>query len=170
MKIALRSMANGKLVCAEDNGKQPLIANRDNPGAWETFEVIVLEGDGPTPPGPNPQPPSDGPWLGIPPAESAEYVQAVKSHLQAQGVDLIGPCGAFAITQNVAWGLKDKGYGLLSKPAGNNCKGYATDIVMQNTGTGEIIDILGDGGNNNTPIWVQSDTVDPGRWRPPVQP
>lgn len=42
-KIALRSMANNKLVCAENGGSQPLIANRDSVGAWEEFEVIVIE-------------------------------------------------------------------------------------------------------------------------------
>lgn len=43
MKIALRSMANGRLVCAENAGKQPLIANRDAVGEWETFEVVPLD-------------------------------------------------------------------------------------------------------------------------------
>lgn len=41
-KIALRSLANGKLVCAENGGNDPLIANRDYPGLWETFEVVEL--------------------------------------------------------------------------------------------------------------------------------
>lgn len=41
-KIALRSMSNGKLVCAEGDGSQPLIANRDSVGEWETFEVVKV--------------------------------------------------------------------------------------------------------------------------------
>lgn len=41
--IALRARANGKLVCAENDGSQPLIANRDAVGEWETFDVIVVE-------------------------------------------------------------------------------------------------------------------------------
>lgn len=41
--IALRSRANGKLVCAENAGSQPLIANRDHPGPWEQFEVLPIE-------------------------------------------------------------------------------------------------------------------------------
>ena len=41
--IALRARANGKLVCAEGDGSQPLIANRDAVGEWETFEVIAIE-------------------------------------------------------------------------------------------------------------------------------
>lgn len=40
--IALRSMANGKFVCAENDGDSPLIANRDWAREWETFEVIHL--------------------------------------------------------------------------------------------------------------------------------
>lgn len=42
-RIALRAVANGRLVCAEDAGRQSLIANRDLVGPWETFEVIALE-------------------------------------------------------------------------------------------------------------------------------
>lgn len=37
-KIALRA-ANSRYVCNESNGGQPLIANRDAIGPWETFEV-----------------------------------------------------------------------------------------------------------------------------------
>jgi hypothetical protein len=42
-KIALRSLANGKYVCAEGGGSQPLQANRNAVGPWEEFEVIVIE-------------------------------------------------------------------------------------------------------------------------------
>lgn len=42
----LRSRANGKVVCAENGGSSPLVADRDNcGGAWETF-VIVNNSDG----------------------------------------------------------------------------------------------------------------------------
>ena len=41
-RIALRSLSNGRLVCAESNGDAPLIANRDQVGPWETFEVIEV--------------------------------------------------------------------------------------------------------------------------------
>lgn len=41
--IALRSRANNRLVCAEAQGYQALIANRDSIGAWEMFDVIVVE-------------------------------------------------------------------------------------------------------------------------------
>lgn len=158
MKIALRSMANGKLVCAEDGGAQPLIANREGIGTWETFELILLEGsvDPPPPSGPIPE-------------MSAAYVAAVKAQLEREGLSLSGPCGAFRITKRVAWGLRDGGAGLLSKTSGNNCDGYATDIIVYRDG--RAFDILGDGGNANVPNWLPTDVDDPaGRWRAPVQP
>ncbi len=36
-RVALRSLANGKYVCAENAGGSPLIANRDKVGPWELF-------------------------------------------------------------------------------------------------------------------------------------
>jgi hypothetical protein len=62
-RIALRSLANGKIVCAEAGGDQPLIANRDNVGPWETFELIELdEGNGyPAPAPPTHEPPQPAP-------------------------------------------------------------------------------------------------------------
>ncbi len=180
MKIALRSMANGRIVCAEDSGKQPLVANRDGVGLWETFEVIVVEADpappnpGPGPdPGPGPTPPQPGIPAAIQPVErSAAYIGRVKDWLLSRGHNLSGPCGAFDIVSNAAWYLRPSNptVGLLDKPAGNNCRGYATDIIMFSDMNGDIIDCLGDGGGQNVPQWGVSDTVDPGRWRPPVQP
>jgi hypothetical protein len=61
-RIALRALANGRLVCADLNlgGEFPLAANRDAIGPWETFEVIELdEGNGSVvvePPRPIPEP------------------------------------------------------------------------------------------------------------------
>jgi hypothetical protein len=42
MLIALKSMANGKFVCAENKGADPLIANRDAVGDWESFDLVDL--------------------------------------------------------------------------------------------------------------------------------
>lgn len=123
----------------------------------------------PTPaPAPEPPPSAAQPV----PSTSASYVAAIKAMLEGQGVSLSGPCGAFEITKRVAWGLRGRGWGLLDKPGGNNCNGYATDIVMQNDGSGAIVDILGDGGNGNFPNWGVSapGEVDPARWRAPVEP
>lgn len=41
-------MANGKFVCAEGEGNQPLIANREVPRRWETFEEMRLVNGVPT--------------------------------------------------------------------------------------------------------------------------
>src|SRR5919197_5628474 len=66
-RIALRSMANGKLVTAENAGNEPLIANRDAIGPWETFEEIVVDSGAPEP-APEPSPPQPVPlgakWRG----------------------------------------------------------------------------------------------------------
>ena len=43
--IALRSNANGKFVCAENGGKNSLIANRNAISTWETFDLIILNED-----------------------------------------------------------------------------------------------------------------------------
>lgn len=40
--IALKSMANNQYVCADNFGEQPLTANRQNIGGWETFELFDL--------------------------------------------------------------------------------------------------------------------------------
>ena len=42
VKAALRAMANGRLVCADNAGALPLVANRDRAGTWETFEIRVV--------------------------------------------------------------------------------------------------------------------------------
>lgn len=137
------------------------------PGPWELFDFPGLGASVPVPPGPIP-PPAEGPWLGIPPQQTAEYVAQVKAALLAQGHNLSGPCGAFDITANVAWGLRGQGAGVLAKPGGNNCGGYATDIVCW---PDHAIDILGDGGGANTPLWAPTGVDDlAARWRAPIHP
>lgn len=99
----------------------------------------------------------------------ADVVAAVKAQLQAQGMNLSGPCGAFAITKRVAWQLRAEGAGLLSKPGGNNCEGYSVDYIVYPTG--RAADILGDAGGANTPAWSEEqDSELIGRWRPAVDP
>ena len=97
-----------------------------------------------------------------------DLVERIKAQLEAQGVDLQGPCGGFQITSRVAWTLRGERAGLLDKPAGNNCAGYAVDIICYPTG--EIIDCLGDAGGDNRPLWNDAGTVDPQRWREPFPP
>jgi len=162
MKIALRDH-RGKYGGTWDG--PGLVFDRDRVGIGETFDVIPLDDgslSGPTPSPPAPEPP------GPTPAMNAAYVAAVKAQLEAQGVNLLGPCGAFAITKRVAWGLRARGAGLLSKPGGNNCDGFATDIVAWSD---RAYDILSDGGNGNGPTWNETDVDDlAARWRPAVQP
>jgi len=110
--------------------------------------------------------------------DHSDLVAQIKAKLQASGVSLDGPCGAFAITKRVAWALRGQGAGLLDKPGGNQCEGFATDIVMFPDGS--LVDILGDGGGANTPMWNVTGeirptsqfrpAVDPGDEVPPVKP
>jgi hypothetical protein len=97
-----------------------------------------------------------------------DIVQQVKAELEAKGVSLSGPCGAFAITKRVAWRLRAEGAGLLDKPGGNNCEGFATDIVCYPSG--QIVDVLSDGGGINGPTWQEKGTEDASRYRPAVDP
>ncbi len=88
-------------------------------------------------------------------------VIAAKDYLVSQGVNLSGACGAFAIVQEVASRLNDGG-GYLSKPSGNNCNGYATDIIAYPNG--EHYDILGDGGGANNPQWNYAGLINSSRY------
>lgn len=101
---------------------------------------------------------------------SLQIVESVKARLLASGHDLSGPCGAFNITKHVAWELRATGAGLLSKPAGNNCDGYAVDIIAYSDG--RIRDILGDGGGANNPQWPEDglEVVSADRYRPAIDP
>lgn len=98
----------------------------------------------------------------------ADVVQTVKTTLTNQHVDLSGSCGAFDITKHVAWLLKGEGAGLLVKTSGNNCEGYATDIIAYPDG--RIFDILIDGGASNGPSWNPDGTVDPSRYHVAIDP
>jgi hypothetical protein len=166
MKVRFKT-AHGYLSFQPDGR----VEYRDKAGSWEEFDVEGwLE---PVQPAPQPGQPSPGqpPALAGPtPEMSAAYVAAVKAQLEREGVNLVGPCGAFAIVKRVAWGLRGAGIGLLSKPGGNNCDGYSVDYLVRSNGDG--VDILSDAGGTNGPQW----DVKPGefagedRWRPPVQP
>ncbi len=65
MKVAFRDH-RGKYVTTWDEfqGEHPLLANRDAIGAGETFELVMLDGPIPTPPGPTPIPPTPVPPSG----------------------------------------------------------------------------------------------------------
>jgi hypothetical protein len=99
--------------------------------------------------------------------DHTDVVARIKSALEAKGVSLTGPDGAFEITGRVAWELRGEGAGLLDKPGGNQSHGFATDIICYPDG--QLWDILGDGGGANNPQWNESDKVDPSRYRPAKQ-
>jgi hypothetical protein len=116
-------------------------------------------------------------------AGHADVVARIKAELQGRGVSLVGPCGAFQITKRVAWELRGEGAGLLSKPQGNNCEGFATDIIAFQDG--RIFDILANAGGDedasgnpipgtgNVPVWNEpsdGQRVDPARWRAAIDP
>ena len=108
--------------------------------------------------------------IAAPALAQPEVVAAVKRDLEARHVSLTGSCGAFEITKRVAWILRTQGYGLLSKPGGNNCQGYAVDYLTRMDGSG--IDLLGDSGGENIPAFSESEPPGAltGRWREPFDP
>jgi hypothetical protein len=161
----------------QPDGTIPLPQYRESPGPWEE---ITLETIGePVPPPETETPPPTGVEGSIPasvaPAErSAAYIGRVKAHLESQGYNLMGPCGAFAIVEHAVWWLAPTNptVGLLDKPDGNQCRSYATDIIFFRDQRGAIVDVLGDGGNANNPQWNVSSPgeAELDRWRPPVVP
>lgn len=106
---------------------------------------------------------------------SEEAVKHAKATLEASGVNLSGACGAFRITNLVAWNLRPA-YGFLKKRGGNRAivredgscvdqnqangpeLGYATDYLI-NLSTFFGYDILHDGGTLNGPQWGEPETA-----------
>ena len=98
-----------------------------------------------------------------------DVVEHVKADLVARGVPLTGACGAFEITRRVAWQLAlqgEAGAGLLKKPTGNNCDGFADGIIAFSSGV--HFDILFDAGGENRPQWVSAGAFDLARWAAPL--
>lgn len=102
-----RSMANGRFVCAESGGNQPLVANRDNVGgSWEVFEEMTLiDGkpvsldDDPVRPPQPPQPPQ-------PPVNQLPWVamRSVNFSDQAQCTTFATLCRTYALgSRAVTW-------------------------------------------------------------------
>lgn len=75
-------------------------------------------------------------------------------------------CGRWEITRRAAAMLSREGAGLLDKQTGNQCRGFAVDIIAYPDGT--IVDVLGRGNEGpSTPLWqINPNKVDPARWRP----
>jgi hypothetical protein len=100
----------------------------------------------------------------------ADIVESIKSDLVRKGVDLSGACGAFQITERVAWVLHDQGYKFLKKSGGNravpqadgscldgdhtSAPGFATDYLISTKEGFVGYDLLGDGGGANNSQWI----------------
>lgn len=108
-------------------------------------------------------------FAALPHPDRSEVVTHAKLELQIAGVDLTGPCGAFQITKLTAWRLHTTdNAGLLSKPTGNNCDGFAVDIIAYPDG--QIYDILIDSGGTNIPTWGDAGVVELSRYRSAIDP
>ena len=96
---------------------------------------------------------------------AGQVAQAI-ADLESRGEDLSGPCGAYLIVQETADLIRASGdpAGTLKKPAGNNCDGHSTDIIVYPNG--EIYDVLGDGGGANNPQFNDDGFVDPNLYDP----
>ena len=81
-------------------------------------------------------------------AAQDNVVRAVKARLEATGVPLDGPCGAFGDHQAGGGQLRATGAGTLDKPSGNNCGGRSVDIIIAYP-DGRLVDILSDAGGSN---------------------
>lgn len=107
--------------------------------------------------------------------DHTELVAAVKADLEARGVNLQGPCGAFEITGRVAWILRAEGWGLIAKnPGQNGCSihggRFAVDALAKEDGS-SWVDLLVNAENENRPAWQEkpgSGQPDPS-WTPPFQ-
>lgn len=119
----------------------------------------------------------------LPPADAdtkhgnhAAEVQAAKDELIAEGRQYPDPnasneCYRFEIVERAVPKIGN-GAGFLDKPGGNNCKGFAVDIIAFSDGY--IYDVLGGGGDGSVPVWnptgcgpVGGDGTCPERYRAP---
>jgi hypothetical protein len=101
-------------------------------------------------------------------ADLSTFFAVAKSDLLAAAVDLTGPCGAFEIVRLATFRLASSypTLGILDKPTGNNCTGYAVDVVVWQDG--ELYDVIIDGGGANGIAWNYRGTYDTSRWRAPI--
>jgi hypothetical protein len=100
--------------------------------------------------------------------DHTQIVAAAKQQVIAVGINPdADECNRFEVTKRVAAALRDEGAGLITKPSGNNCQGFAVDAIMYRDGT--VVDILGSGPEGpNTPHWlIQPNKRPTSDWAPP---
>ncbi len=152
--LDLGSSDEGEYRTASDDDQEPIPTPNPSNAPLEPTEVLA---------------PADA-FL-VHPSQASAVISA-KTDLVAAGVDISGECGAFKITKAAAWLLRSSGAGLLSKPTGNNCEGYAVDIIA--FPDGYIYDVIGDSGIGNIPGWSPvgcgTDGTCADRYRPAVDP
>ncbi len=100
-------------------------------------------------------------------------VQAARRDTINAGIDVNqDECSRFAVLNRAAWTISrvDPDVGLLWKPTGNNCDGYAVDVLCWPDGV--IVDCLGAGPDGPcSALWQENAVhVDPSRWRAPLPP
>lgn len=108
---------------------------------------------------------------GSPPVNYLAVVEQARADLVAASVSLAGVCGAFELVKVVANRLHatDPTVGLLLKPGGTNCTGYAADIV--NFKGGRLVDVAFDQnpGSDVTAVWNVKNEVRPvEQWHAPI--
>lgn len=161
MKLTIKT-AHGYLSIQPDGR----LEFRPKVGEWEEFDIEGLELSTPEPTPPT----NDDPLLGCHFTDSAE---ALVSCLCSK----IRPAGslekAFEVTKRVAWGMRELGYGLLLKPAGENIVRWhgrwfsASRVCLPD---GRIFKVLTDVPTTNGPSWQDNGTVDPSLYVPPFDP
>lgn len=117
-------------------------------------------------------PPSGG--GGSTPSHDSQYnvVVAVIADLLAHGEDLSGPCGSFAVVNEVVKWLRPSqpDVGIINKPSGTNCNGYSIDAIMYLDGA--VYDLLIDADNapptGASPQWSYAGQRPASDWRDPV--
>ena len=103
--------------------------------------------------------------IAAPHPERIGIITQAKADLQRTGHTFTTPCDAFAIVELAAWRMREEGAGLLDKPGGNNCRGFAVDIIAYPDGA--IYDVLIAQTVENIPAWQVpgAGVVDPSRYR-----
>jgi hypothetical protein len=80
----------------------------------------------------------------------------------------LGNRRAWEICNKVAWAHRAEGFGLVTKPEGNNYVyngvGYSIDLVFHRE-TSTIVDILGSSETLGVPQWSEAGTLPVNRWR-----